>query len=208
MQEKKGYLKPPANPHNEPFVDGLNSVFETLHEHDDRGMVLTLAAFAEDTLGLLLLAFMREEKQAKELVEGFNAPLGTFSARIKAALALGLMLKDSYDALEILRKIRNAFAHDWEGVSLDRQDIEARVMQLSACLFEEIAIAEGNELVFSVRDKLINKMADVLRELRLRAKHMARDGVKVPMSAIKSAPLKFELIEVKSFSESEAKPSQ
>lgn len=199
MHEKKGYVKPPVNSHNEPYVDGLNSVFESLHEHDDRGMVLTLAAFAEDTLGLLLLAFMREEKQAKELVEGFNAPLGTFSARIKATFALGLIMRDSYEALEILRKIRNNFAHNWEGISLDRQDVHAWIMRLSASDAEKISIKNGWVEGFSDRYRLHNKMFDVLSDIRLRAKYIQRDGLKVPISAREKIYVRAEFIEVDSF---------
>lgn len=98
-------MKPPANPHNEPYVDQLNSLLESLHEHDARSMVLTMASFAEDTLELLLIGYLREPKQAKALVNGFNAPLGTFSARIKAAFVLGLILEDGYKTLDILKKI-------------------------------------------------------------------------------------------------------
>jgi len=91
---KKGYVKPPINPHQEPYVDELNSLFESLHEHDDRGLVLTIAAFAEDTLERLLLDYLRGPAQANELINGFNAPLGTFSARIKATIGAKGWLSD------------------------------------------------------------------------------------------------------------------
>ncbi|MFP3344378.1 hypothetical protein R0J87_17925 [Halomonas sp. SIMBA_159] len=110
-------------------MEELNSLFKLLHEHDDRGLVLTIAAFAEDTLEILLLNYLREPKQAKELINGFNAPLGAFSVRIKAAYVLGLIRKDCYQTLEILRKVRNRFAHNWDGVSLDRQDVESLINQ-------------------------------------------------------------------------------
>lgn len=113
--DKKGYVKAPVNPHNEPYVDELNSLLESLHEHDERSLILNLAAFAEDTLERLLLNYLRESKQAKELVAGFNAPLGTFSARIRAAFVLGLMDRDDYLTLDLFRKIRNKFAHSWSG---------------------------------------------------------------------------------------------
>lgn len=198
MTIKKGYLKPPVNPHHEPYIDDLNSLFESLHEHDDRGIVLTLAAFAEDTLGLLLLAYMREEKQAKELVEGFNAPFGTFSARIKAAFSLGLMLNDSYNSLEILRKIRNEFAHNWDGVSLDRQDIHARISQLTISSAEDINIKNGCTEKLTDRYRLQNKMFDVIGDLRLMAKWMVRDGTKLPLIATKIIPVRVKFIEVDS----------
>lgn len=195
---KNGYVKPPINLHNEPYIDGLNSLWESIHEHDDRGMVLTISAFAEDTLGLLLLAYMREEKQSKELVEGFNAPLGTFSARIKAALALGLMRKDQYDSLEILRKIRNEFAHNWTGVSLDREDIQSRIKQLQPSRIEVLATKNGEEFDITDRTRLQNKMSDVLCDLRLLAKSLQKEGHKAPLIMGDVKPVRAQFIEVTS----------
>jgi DNA-binding MltR family transcriptional regulator len=178
-------------------MDRLNSLFESIHEHDERSMVLTIAAFAEDTLGLLLLVYMRQEKQAKELVNGFNAPLGTFSARIKAAFVLGLMRKDHYEALEILRKIRNEFAHNWEGVSLDREDIRNHVAKLSRSRFEEILIADGEKYDAPDRVRLTQKMSDVLGDLRLLAKNLDKRGGKTPivMGDYKPVRVEFEVVD-------------
>jgi hypothetical protein len=62
---RPGYLEPPVNPTGNPDIDELNSLLEALDGHDDRGLVLAVAAFAEDTLGRLLISYLREEKQAK-----------------------------------------------------------------------------------------------------------------------------------------------
>jgi DNA-binding MltR family transcriptional regulator len=102
-----------------------------LRDLDDRGLVLSLAAFAEDALGSLLREFMVPSEATKLLLEGFNAPLGTFSARIKACLALGLIAKDQYNDLERLRKIRNEFAHHWRHVDLSSQSVAGHVAALS-----------------------------------------------------------------------------
>lgn len=200
FEGKKGYLKPPVNPHNEPYVDGLNSMLESLHEHDDRSMVLNMAAFAEDTLELLLLAYLREAKQAKELVNGFNAPLGTFSARIKAAFVLGLVRKDDYDTLETLRKIRNHFAHDWEGVSLDRADIRTLIVRLSPSRQEEIGIVQREDEL-SDRERLQYKVCDVLIDLRMLAKSLTKGGKKAPIVMGEAKTVKIEIAEVERFSD-------
>lgn len=41
--------------------------------------------------------------------------LEPFSSRIKAVYAFGLATEQQYKDMEILRKIRNSFAHDWGG---------------------------------------------------------------------------------------------
>lgn len=200
-ESKKGYLKPPVNPHNEPYVDGLNSMLESLHEHDDRSMVLNMAAFAEDTLELLLLSYMREAKQAKELVNGFNAPLGTFSTRIKAAFVLGLMCKDAYQTLEILRRIRNSFAHNWEGVSLDREDIASLIGQLPRSRMDEIENSRLERYEPSDRERLNYKVTDVLVDLRMLAKALAKSGKRAPLVAADGKPVQVEFVQVDRFAD-------
>ena len=193
----KGYLKPPANPHNEPYIDDLNSLFESIYDHDERGVVLTLAAFAEDSLRLLLMAYMREEKLAKKLIESSNSPLGTFAARFTAAFTLGLINKDHYEALEILRKIRNKFAHNWTGVSLDREDIKSSLLSLSPSRFEIDTLADGVKYEASLREKLIIKFSDVLTDIRSLAKSITRSGIKAPLIMHDRKPVqaRFQLVD-------------
>lgn len=109
----------------------LNRLGRSLRKLDERGLVLSLSAFAEEALGELLLAFLRDNKSSRDLFGGFNAPLGTLSARIKAAHALGLIDDEQFNDFECLRKIRNEFAHSWDQVSLERQDLAAYARNMS-----------------------------------------------------------------------------
>lgn len=199
--EKKGYVKAPVNPHNEPYVDQLNSLFESLHEHDDRSLILTISAFAEDTLELLLLNYLREPKQAKELVSGFNAPLGTFSARIKAAFVLGLMQEDDYKTLELLRKIRNKFAHNWDGVSLDREDIASLINTFSLSFKQKYLTDEDHPQEISARERIIEKASDILINLRMLAKELDRNSIKAPLQVVEKIPVKVTFVEVDEFTD-------
>lgn len=97
----------------------LNKLNGLLVNMDDRGLVLTLAAFAEESLGHALAAYMLKNKSGTKLLDGFNAPLGTLSSRIQAAHALGVVTEDQYQDLEHLRKVRNHFSHTWKLVNLD-----------------------------------------------------------------------------------------
>lgn len=77
---------------------------------------------------------------------------------MKAAFAIGLLTKEQYEDLEVARKIRNLFAHDWEGVSLDQPNIKAMIGQLHGYNFDQTSmtteprirlqhsISNGNEL--------------------------------------------------------------
>jgi DNA-binding MltR family transcriptional regulator len=52
-----------------------------------------------------------------------SAPLGSFAAKIRLAHLLGLISKDFYSDLEMMKEIRNRFAHDLSAVSFDQQSI-------------------------------------------------------------------------------------
>jgi DNA-binding MltR family transcriptional regulator len=59
-----------------------------------------------------------KDNVSKDLLFGFNAPLGTFSARTKAAYVMGLIERKEYEEINIIRKIRNEFGHNWKDVDL------------------------------------------------------------------------------------------
>jgi hypothetical protein len=87
------------------FLDELNSETE-------RGAVLVSCSYLEELLRKTIVSFLADKKAAETLLEGFNAPLGTFSARIIAAYSMGLISKSEYDECNLLRKVRNEFAHN------------------------------------------------------------------------------------------------
>jgi hypothetical protein len=138
----------------------LNRLNRLLRELDERGLILTLAAFAEDTLGDLLKAFLITGDATGQLLSGFNAPLGTLSARIKMAYALGLITKNQYDDLERLRKIRNEFAHNWEPVSFSDDKISSYIAALN---FSSLVKEFPQSHLVKVRDNI----AVLLMELRV-----------------------------------------
>jgi DNA-binding MltR family transcriptional regulator len=142
-------------------LERLNRFMGVIGAQDERAMVLSLATFLEDSLGRLLLSYFRTCKATTELVEGFNAPLGTFGTRIKACYAFGLLTEDQFRDLEILRKVRNRFAHDWEGVSLARNDISALVGQLSGYTVDQKPIEGG------AREKLLHTLTTCCVELQI-----------------------------------------
>lgn len=88
-----------------PFLDVLNS-------ESPRGGVLVAASFIENLLHKILQAFMIEGKPQEQILTGFNAPVGTLSAKIALAAALGLISERERRECDLIRKIRNRFAHN------------------------------------------------------------------------------------------------
>jgi DNA-binding MltR family transcriptional regulator len=109
----------------------VNRLMSLANGQHDRTLALSVASFAEECLGRLLKAFLREVKAADELLEGFNAPLGTFASRIKLCHAMGLLSDEQFKDLELARKIRNEFAHTWDECTFADQKIKGWVAALN-----------------------------------------------------------------------------
>jgi hypothetical protein len=105
---------PPALREKYPNLEPFWPFLQTLREESPRGTVLISCGFLEQQLKEILLAFMVDDAAVGELIEGGNAPLGTLSSRISAAYFLGLVTKDEYHDLTLMRRIRNDFAHEVE----------------------------------------------------------------------------------------------
>lgn len=161
----------PLEGENEAF-GGFNLLTRSLRNLDDRGLVLSLSAFAEDALGSLLKAYMHPCEATSQLLEGFNAPLGTLSSRIKAAYSLGLITKEQIMDLERLRKIRNEFAHEWRPMSLSQPKLEALVKAMNYSGIDSHYPATSAE-------KVRSSVTCLLLELRSAAEQVAKRGGQV-----------------------------
>lgn len=122
MEEKK--------PDFPPEYQELSIFLSEFHNESDRGAALVAASLLDEQLRDVLFAFFADVPTSKELLEGMNAPLGTFSSRLSAAYSLGLIQENEYREINIIRKIRNEFGHKWRGVDFKNQKIHDLCMQL------------------------------------------------------------------------------
>lgn len=100
----------------------LQRISKELHGESDRAAVILGAAWLDEGLKDLLGAFLLVgAKQETEELFGNNGPLGSFSARIVMSHRLGLISKDVKTSLDVVRRIRNKFAHEVETPRLDGQ---------------------------------------------------------------------------------------
>jgi mannitol operon repressor len=95
-----------------PHLREFKAFLDALNKESERGMVLVAATMLEDLLGRSIHAFLIAHEETDRLLEGFNAPLGTFSARALAAFGLGILSEREFRECERIRKIRNVFAHN------------------------------------------------------------------------------------------------
>lgn len=113
MKERLPFTE--THPHLKEFAAFL----ESLNNESHRGSVLVAATMIDDLLLRSIQAFIIDSPSAKKLTDGFNAPLGTFSARSEAAAALGILTTEEYHDIVLIRRIRNDFAHS---VTIDFKD--------------------------------------------------------------------------------------
>jgi DNA-binding MltR family transcriptional regulator len=107
-----------------PFEVGqLGRFTSELNRETDRGAALVAASRLDEILKIILASFLRKTKSSDDLLEGFNAPLGMFSARASACHALGLIQDNEFDEITKIRKVRNEFGHQWQGVNFDSERI-------------------------------------------------------------------------------------
>lgn len=107
------------------FVD------EFKNESDRAAVILGAAQLDLHLYELLSLVLRPCTSRSDDLLDG-DGPLGTFSSRITLAHRLGLIDDEFCRALNLIRRIRNAFAHELTGTSLDSGAHRDRVRELTA----------------------------------------------------------------------------
>lgn len=103
-------------------------------EGSDRSAAIIASGAAEDYLRVCLDLFFsgmseanvrtasKEKQLNRELYEGYG-PLSSFSAKILFLYALGVISEEGKSELQIIKNIRNIFAHDVSDARFSREDI-------------------------------------------------------------------------------------
>ncbi len=107
-------------------------------QESDRGCVIFSASLLDDDLETLLRAHcLKDANVAKKVVDPLfhvYAPFSTFSAKIQVSYAMGLIDKGLYTTLDLIRRIRNDFAHERKAVSFQTPKYQSRLREiLNSC---------------------------------------------------------------------------
>ncbi|MHB1312858.1 MAG: MltR family transcriptional regulator [Gemmatimonadaceae bacterium] len=110
----------------------LAEFFATFRTESDRACAVLARALLEEHLRVLIASVVVAGTDVRELFDG-QAPLATFSARIRLAAALGLLSHDEAADLNAIREIGNDFAHGLDHMmSFEEVSIRARVFNIQA----------------------------------------------------------------------------
>ena len=89
-----------------------------------RSAAIILAAHVEDSLHLALARRLRIKPSSwREVFSTERGPLGTFANKISMADAIGLISSETRRNLDIIRHLRNAFAHAMRPISFDTKEV-------------------------------------------------------------------------------------
>ena len=142
---------------NHPHLREFIAFLDILNKESERGAVLVAAAMIDDLLGRCIKSFLVEDEEVDRLLVGFNAPLGTLSARTLAALAFGILSKDEYEECERLRKIRNVFAHNIHSSFVEQRLIDLCAnLEMSAKDYDDVRVGARGQYSTSAISIILN----------------------------------------------------
>jgi hypothetical protein len=115
-----------------PTPEELKSFFDSIYDLDARAAALILSSLADNLLETCIaLHFVQLSKvRFNRMFRAPTAPLGTFSAKIAVAFALGIINSEVRSQLDRIRRIRNAFAHAMLTVSFEETPIAKECKKL------------------------------------------------------------------------------
>jgi DNA-binding MltR family transcriptional regulator len=153
----------------------LRNVFHDLKQHAIVTAILGCALVEHELDALLRRRFKRRDDKTWELLVGENGPLSSLHSKILAGYAFGIYDEKLKDELNIIRVIRNTFAHSKRLVNfadpLIQEEIEASVVlsrKVRRLFMKDRSEAAGKaayiSLCYTVALKLMRRYTRVITE--------------------------------------------
>lgn len=131
----------------------LNDFSERLNSESDRACAVLGAALLDAKLAQL---FGRKLRCFHTELLGSTRPIGTFSARIRLARALDWISEDAKSDLDVVRGIRNDFAHSFDhNLSFSDQSVSDRCFNLKTAQ----ALIDGYEVAANAPNRNLSAEA-------------------------------------------------
>jgi hypothetical protein len=112
-------------------VDFGKRISDALSNESDRASVILVASWIDHFLQIKLAhEFDGGNANARSALFSSNGPFATFAAKLNVAFCAGWIDSDVYHDLDIIRKMRNEFAHSIESHSLYDEPFPAMVARL------------------------------------------------------------------------------
>jgi hypothetical protein len=109
-------------------LDQIKCFTEELKIQTDRGVALIAAAVLDELLEMLLTArLLAVGRDHHDALFGRGKPLDSFSAKIELGFQLGLYTNATRTQLEMIRAVRNKFAHSIEPLTLSKTEVSSEI---------------------------------------------------------------------------------
>jgi hypothetical protein len=142
-----------THPHLKEFSEFLGE----FNQETERGAALAAAAFLDDILERVLAAVLIPNDSGYDLTSGFNAPLGTLSARIAACHAMGLISEAEFKECQLIRRIRNEFAHKVKmSFEVDRVKSLCANLSMSAKPYGDVTVSTRGQFTSAAVALILN----------------------------------------------------
>ena len=151
-------------PRSPDYYDDWREVLTELKAQTDRGVAVVGLALLDAKIGKALrLIFVPglSQHELDDLFDGPVAPLGSFSAKVRVAHALGLIGDESKADLRLLGQIRNKFAHRLEIRSFENPTI----LKLCGDLSLADRVFESQERPVEARARFIQSVINIMHFL-------------------------------------------
>jgi len=150
---------------------GFKEFLDEFKKESDRAAVILGVAKLDLLLyQLLVKVFLSNVGSTDDLFDG-DAPLSTFHAKIHMAYRLGLIDSDFARSLHLTRRIRNSFAHEVTGCTLDSGPHRERVRELKNPLEGYNVFKEMEKLFFNGKSGYAIDFRKVLALMEIRLEY-------------------------------------
>ncbi len=150
-------------------------MFKQLATESDRACALVLCAWLDDGLSEFIKMRLVDNPPVVRDFFGVNRPLGTFSSRITLAYLARHFSPLVYENLEILRGIRNDFAHSRGTLLFSSPAIADRCKKLHLQGFTGVAVPPGAEARAAFTATALGVLSFLIEFIR--AKTISEDGL-------------------------------
>lgn len=123
-------MNPTESKGNLDWLEPYNRVVRMYHKDSDRAAGVLAASYLDDYLKRRLEQTLVDHKECRSLFKGMN-PLSSFKARTEIAFAVGLLSESIHDDLNLIREVRNKFAHHPDEISFETKEIKDLCDRLS-----------------------------------------------------------------------------
>lgn len=154
-----------SNISTEEFSEGYSNIkddslvkafLKQTESESDRSVVLIAAAFLDSLLeDKLKLVFGKGNNASREKLFGVMGPFGSMGSKTEALFCAGKIAKDIYQDLNIVRRLRNTCAHEWQEFRFVGKVDDNFVSKLESRILLDSLVGEASSLPIHPRSKFM-----------------------------------------------------